>query len=61
MNTSQKCNCCCKEDVCRYKEAYIRACTDVKAVVAGYVGVEVDIRCTMLLAHQGTKRGVNNA
>lgn len=25
MNTSQKCNCCGKEDVCKYKEQYENA------------------------------------
>lgn len=38
MNTSYKCNCCCKEDVCKYKDEYISDCNRIKNQVNASMG-----------------------
>lgn len=44
MNISQKCNCCCKESVCKFKAEYE---TDCKQIVVSIFGksTEVSIKC----------------
>jgi len=51
MNTSYKCNCCCKEDVCQYKEQYLKDCERVKSQIVKGGITEVSIKCTKFLAH----------
>lgn len=36
MNTSQKCNCCMKESVCKYKVEYEHDCRSLVYEVAGW-------------------------
>lgn len=41
MNT--KCNCCIKEDVCNFKETYIKNVEDIKKVA--HAKLTISIRC----------------
>lgn len=60
MNTSYKCNCCCKEDVCKYKDEYISDCARIKNQITCSRITEVAIKCTKFQANQVTERGVEN-
>lgn len=60
MNTSYKCNCCVKEDVCRYKEQYRKECDRIKSQVIGSLITEVTIKCKKFMPHQRDQRGVDN-
>ena len=44
MNISQKCNCCIKESVCKYKVEYVHDCESVKRAMIGST-TEVAIKC----------------
>lgn len=58
MNTSYKCNCCCKEDVCRYKEQYLNNCDRIKRQIQEDGITEVSIKCKKFMAHvQNRKEG----
>ena len=60
MNTSYKCNCCCKEDVCKYKDEYISDCNRIKDQVSASRITEVSIKCTKFQANQVNMRGADN-
>ena len=60
MNTSYKCDCCCKEDVCKYKDEYISDCNRIKNQIAGSTITEVSIKCTKFQANHVNVRGVDN-
>ncbi len=60
MNTSYKCNCCCKEDVCKYKDEYISDCNRIKSQVNASRITEVSIKCTKFQANQVNMRGADN-
>lgn len=65
MNTSQKCNCCAAENVCKFKEAYQKAVeailqTEVDSTYPGVIiggpvkvrsagFIEVDIKCPNMI------------
>ena len=57
MNTSYKCNCCCKEDVCRYKEQYLQDCDRIKSQIVNGGITEVSIKCTKFMAHKAERGG----
>ena len=57
MNTSYKCNCCCKEDVCQFKKEYMEDCAAVKAAIHNSRVTEVSIKCSRFLANKVTTRG----
>lgn len=59
MNTSFKCNCCCKENVCKFKENYIADCERIKQAINGKT-TEVSIKCNEFMANQPITRGLNN-
>ncbi len=44
MNISQKCNCCIKESVCKYKIDYECDCERIKQAIHGDTA-EVSIKC----------------
>jgi hypothetical protein len=44
MNTSTKCNCCCKEDVCGKKYEYLDDVERIKAAMLSPT-TEVSIKC----------------
>ena len=44
MNTSQKCNCCIKESVCKYKVEYEHDCRSLVLNIAGKT-TEISIKC----------------
>jgi hypothetical protein len=50
MNTEQKCNCCCKEDVCSKKTDYISDCIRIRTAIASD-GTEVSIKCKYFKAN----------
>lgn len=56
MNTSYKCNCCCKEDVCRYKEQYSNDCDRIKRQIAVGGITEVAIKCTKFMPYAKAER-----
>lgn len=59
MNISQKCNCCIKEDVCRYKEQYVSNCESIKRATSAIT--EVSIKCKHFeKIHQIAMRGEDN-
>ena len=60
MNTSYKCNCCCKEDVCKYKDEYISDCNRIKNQVNASRITEVSIKSTKFQANQVNMRGADN-
>lgn len=58
MNTSVKCNCCCKEDVCKYKEQYLKDCERIKGQISASTITEVAIKCTKYAPYVRAERGV---
>lgn len=57
MNTSYKCNCCCKEDVCNKKGEYTLDCNMIKQAIKSSA-TEVSIKCKYFQAYSTTiKRG----
>ena len=60
MNTSYKCNCCCKEDVCKYKDEYISDCNRIKNQVNTSMITEVSIKCKKFQKNQVNMRGADN-
>lgn len=59
MNISQKCNCCIKEDVCRYKERYKSDCENIKRETSDIT--EVSIKCKYFeKINQTVLRGKDN-
>ncbi len=45
MNTSTKCNCCCKEDVCAIKDDYIADCKRIKdAIISEATSVSISCK-----------------
>ena len=50
MNTSTKCNCCCKEDVCAIKDDYIADCRRIKDAIISEA-TSVSISCRHFAAH----------
>lgn len=56
MNISTKCNCCIKEDVCKYKEDYIRDRNNILGSIEKEEITEVSIKCKMFKAEQQTIR-----
>lgn len=60
MNTSYKCNCCVKQDVCRYQDQYNKDCDRIKNQVIGSLITEVTIKCKKFMPHQQDQRGVDN-
>lgn len=44
MNISQKCNCCVKENVCKYKVEYEQDCVSLKNAIVGRT-TEIEIKC----------------
>jgi len=70
MNISTKCNCCIKEDVCKYKndyEAAKKAILDTTwetsrggiATLKGSQIISVSIKCDKMLPQSATPRGAN--
>lgn len=57
MNTSYKCNCCCKEDVCRYKEQYLRDVDRIKSQIPVGGITEVSIKCAKFAPYARTEKG----
>ena len=57
MNISQKCNCCIKESVCKYKVEYDRDRENLKNAIVGRT-TEVAISCKEFTAKSMT-RGQN--
>lgn len=55
MNTNQKCNCCVKESVCKYKVEYETDCQRLKNTIIGGT-TEVAIKCKEF-APKSTTRG----
>lgn len=53
MNTSQKCNCCMKESVCKYKVEYEMDCEKSKTWVIGKT-TEISIKCKEFVQKQST-------
>ena len=71
MNISTKCNCCVKEDVCKHKDEYNAAvseilnaswCTGGNRIVslAGNKLVSVSIKCDKMLPQSAMPRGTNS-
>jgi hypothetical protein len=54
MNISSKCNCCCKENVCKYKEQYIADCKAIIEAIHGET-TEVSIKCKEMLPNSQTR------
>lgn len=57
MNTSQKCNCCIKESVCKYKVEYEHDKENLKNAIVGRT-TEVSITCKEFTP-MSTTRGQN--
>lgn len=55
MNISTKCNCCIKEDVCKYKADYIRNKDNILGSIVNEDIIEVSIKCKKFSANQGVK------
>ena len=53
MNTSQKCNCCIKESVCKYKVEYEVDCERLKQAIIGET-TEISIKCKEFTPKQTT-------
>ena len=51
MNTSQKCNCCVKESVCKYKVEYEHDCRSLVLSKQGRT-TEISIKCKEFTAKQ---------
>lgn len=51
MNISVKCNCCCKENVCKYKLSYENDCVLIKSVIYNPT-TEVSIKCSEFIPKQ---------
>lgn len=52
MNISTKCNCCIKEDVCRFKEDYIRDRNNILGSIENEEIIEVSIKCKKFSARE---------
>lgn len=59
MNISQKCNCCIKESVCKYKTEYQSDCEKLKQFIQSSP-IEISIKCKEFVAHQTNIREVQN-
>ena len=57
MNTSQKCNCCLKESVCKYKTEYVLSVEKIKVAIIGRT-TEVKITCKEFLSHRTMRNAV---
>ena len=55
MNISQKCNCCIKESVCKYKVEYEHDCRSLVLNISGKT-TEISIKCKEFAA-QSMQRG----
>ncbi len=55
MNISTKCNCCIKEDVCKYKADYIRNKDNIIGAIDNEDIVEVSIKCKKFNAGQAIR------
>lgn len=49
MNTSTKCNCCVKNDVCKFVKEYEDTCEEIKKVADGNVA-EYSVKCKYMSA-----------
>lgn len=58
MNTSQKCNCCVKESVCKYKVEYETDCEKLKLSIVGGT-TEIAIKCKEFMP-KSTARELQN-
>ena len=56
MNTSQKCNCCIKESVCKYKVEYEHDCENLKNAIIGKT-TEISIKCKEFSGQSTVYRG----
>lgn len=52
MNISTKCNCCIKEDVCKYKEDYIRDRNNILGSIEKEEIIEVSVKCKKFSARE---------
>lgn len=60
MNTSQKCNCCIKESVCKYKVEYKLDIEQLKQSIHGGT-TEISIKCREFSPQQTTLiRGIKD-
>jgi hypothetical protein len=59
MNISQKCNCCIKESVCKYKTEYQCDCEKLKQFIQSSP-IEISIKCKEFVAHQTNIREVQD-
>ena len=60
MNTSYKCNTCCKEDVCKYKDIYASEVETLNQFTIGSDIIEVAIKCKKHMPHPVEIRGMND-
>lgn len=60
MNASYKCNTCCKEDVCKYKDIYASEVESVMKFISGSDVLEVSIRCKKHMPHPIELGGVKH-
>ena len=54
MNISQKCNCCIKESVCKYKVEYEQDCERLKNAIIGGT-TELSIKCKEFMPKSTTR------
>ena len=59
MNISQKCNCCIKESVCKYKVEYETDCASLKNTIIVSRTTEISIKCKEFMP-QSTTRELQN-
>lgn len=58
MTTITKCNCCCKESVCKYKDDFEKEAAKIVGCIDGVI--EVNVRCKEFLANSPTTRGAKD-
>ena len=54
MNTSQKCNCCVKENVCKYKVEYEHDCRNLVSSIVGKT-TEISVKCKEFMPKSTTR------
>lgn len=60
MTTITNCNCCCKENVCKYKDDFAKEASKIVSCINIEI-TEVNVKCTEFVANsQPTMRGVKN-
>ena len=59
MNITQKCNCCVKESVCKYKVEYEFDCKQLVANITGKT-TEISVKCKEFMPKSTSREPLDN-